>query len=355
MPYLSGMNRFFRYRIDQVLFWVLTIGFHAFTSRTVLITLGIDYYLMQVLVRNGLLALLIYGNLLLIFPLFYNHKRIVPGALLVLFSLILYTALKCLDEYFVLMSFPEELLSSFKKEQLLSGYALRYSLYYNFSIALFYLGFATALHLSKQWYVQRETLRQIRIEKLNTELDYLKAQMNPHFLFNSLNTIFFQIHKENTEARETLGKFSDMLRYQLYECNAETIPIEKEVMYLKNYVALQQLRKDEHYSIDFQIDPLLKGFSIPPLLLIPFIENAFKHVSNYADKPNVIQIILRKHGETFELEVNNTTEANNLNESGGIGLKNVKRRLELLYPGNHWLTAEQREDQFCVILKFRIT
>ena len=103
-----------------------------------------------------------------------------------------------------------------------------------------------------------ELIRKIELEKLNTELEYLKAQINPHFLFNSLNTVFFQIDKQNTAARETLSKFSDMLRYQLYECNGKEIAIEKEIQYLKNYVELQRLRKDEHHDIQFTFSEELK-------------------------------------------------------------------------------------------------
>lgn len=346
------MNRFFRYRIDHVLFWVLTVGFYAYTSRTILVVLEVSDYIKDILIRNGLLAVLIYLSLYFVFPLFSNRKRIAARILLLLVLLAGYTALMTWKTYELRETLiakhadlPE---TSFTKLELGS------LLYYNLSIAVFYVGFVAALYLSKQWYLQRETLRQVQLEKLNTELDYLKAQMNPHFLFNSINTIFFQIDKENTEARETLGKFSDMLRYQLYECNGDTIAIEKEVEYVKNYVTLQQLRKDENYTIEFQSDSLLRGFSIPPLLLIPFIENAFKHVSNYTDKPNRIEIALKKHGEIVALTIINTIDDIASREPGGIGLKNVQRRLALLYPNKHWLTCEKSGDQFSVILKFSI-
>lgn len=344
------MNRFFRYHLDHILFWALTIGFHAYTSRVLIDTLGTNHYFGELLVRNGLLAFLIYGNLFLTFPLF-GRRKIIPGILLLVLFLSTYVLLKTWHVHALYGALPgkyPELQDHTPKFELLS------TLYYNLSIALFYIGFAAALHLSKQWYLQRELLRQVQLEKLNTELDYLKAQMNPHFLFNSINTIFFQINKENTEARETLGKFSDMLRYQLYECNADTIPIEKEVAYLQNYVALQQLRKDEQYTIDFQPDSYLRGFTIPPLLLIPFIENAFKHVSNHTDRPNSIRIGLKKHGEILELIVINTIDGSKSQEPGGIGLKNVQRRLELLYREKHWLTVEKTSDQFSVTLKFTI-
>src|SRR5690606_23409504 len=104
--------------------------------------------------------------------------------------------------------------------------------------------FTLALELSKRWYQQQLLLHKIQNEKLEAELQYLKAQLNPHFLFNCINSIFFQINKENAAARESLQQFSDLLRYQLYECNGEQILIEKEMMYLKSYVDLQRLRKN---------------------------------------------------------------------------------------------------------------
>src|SRR5690606_22905121 len=119
-------------------------------------------------------------------------------------------------------------------------------------------------------------IRKMELEKVNAELEYLKAQVNPHFLFNSINTIYFQIDRHNELARNSLSGFSDMLRYQLYECNGTEIGIEKEIRYLKNYVSLQRMRKDENYLIFFEEHGDLTGFNVPPLLLIPFVENAFK-------------------------------------------------------------------------------
>lgn len=338
------MNRFFRYHLDHVLFWILTTGFHAYTHQYLVEKAGVWQFLLEVLVRNGLLAVVIYVNLLVIIPGISTGRKTSAWLVVLLASLVLYVLIKNAHDAY--------LYGVILKDTERSGFF--YFTFYNVSIVLFYATFATALHLSRQWYRQRETLRQIKLEKLNTELNYLKAQLNPHFLFNSLNTIFFQIHKDNTEARETLGRFSDMLRYQLYEGNADTLPIEKEVEYLKNYVALQQLRKDEHYTTRFQFDPLLQGFSIPPLLLIPFIENAFKHVSNYSDRPNEVDITLHKHGEILALQVTNTTDEAGTKQPGGIGLKNVKRRLELLFPGTHWLTLEQAAGRFSVTLKLLI-
>ena len=127
-------------------------------------------------------------------------------------------------------------------------------------------------------------------EKAETELNFLKSQINPHFLFNSLNTIYFLIDKQNTEARTTLLQMADLLRYQLYECNSHTIEIEKEVNYLQDYVRLQELRKDNQYEVGIEVGEQVKGFRITPLLLIPFVENAFKHISHYSHEKNFIRV-----------------------------------------------------------------
>jgi two-component system, LytTR family, sensor kinase len=178
--------------------------------------------------------------------------------------------------------------------------------------------------------------------------------MNPHFLFNSINTIYFQIDKHNQTARDTLSAFSDMLRYQLYECNGKEVAVEKEVNYLKNYVELQRLRKDENYSIVFSASEDVRGFSIAPLLLIPFVENAFKHVSHYA-KGNDIGIYLSRDDTRFYFKVFNTRDSQKpLKDEGGIGFRNVQRRLELIYNGRHTLEVQDLAESFQVELTLQL-
>src|SRR5690349_14274886 len=140
------------------------------------------------------------------------------------------------------------------------------------------------LELSKEWFIQRDYLQKIKIENLNSEINYLKAQINPHFLFNSLNTLYAQIDQKNVDAKRTLEKISEMLRYQLYECNNETISMEKELEYIGNYIDLQRMRKENNVDISYQYDEAVKIFRVAPLLFIPFVENAFKHLSNFKDK-----------------------------------------------------------------------
>jgi sensor histidine kinase YesM len=193
-------------------------------------------------------------------------------------------------------------------------------------------------------------------EKAEAELNFLKSQINPHFLFNSLNSVYFLIDRENIDARQALHRFSDMLRYQLYEANGEKIPIEKEIDYLKDYVNLQKLRKDENYSVEFFCSPDVKGFSIEPLLLIPFVENAFKHISHSSSRVNFVKLGLSRTNSIFEFRVENSAEngIRTTEPHGGIGLNNVKRRLELLYPRRHELAIADKGDKFIIDLKIKI-
>lgn len=184
------------------------------------------------------------------------------------------------------------------------------------------------------------------------ELQFLRSQINPHSLFNSLNTIYFLIHKENHLARETLLRFSDLLRYQLYECNTEKIDIAKEIAYLENYIALQRLRHDKQYDIQFEHSPDVKDFDIAPLLLMPFVENAFKHISHQA--ANSVHIQMARENGQFTFTVENTCEPRPQRTTGGIGLSNVKRRLELLYNGKHALQIVPGADQFAVTLTLQV-
>lgn len=200
-----------------------------------------------------------------------------------------------------------------------------------------------------------ETLQK---ENAQTELKFLKAQINPHFLFNSINSIYAGIDKGNTAAREQVLAFSDMLRYQLYECATDVIPVEKELEYLHNYISFQRMRKEESLQLDLTLEGHLAGFDLAPLLFIPFIENAFKYVSNHDNKPNRLQIKLTRQDDElvfYCFNTKDTVRSRPLFEEGGIGINNVKRRLELLYPDKHELHITDSDAGFEVKLHLVLT
>ncbi len=202
-----------------------------------------------------------------------------------------------------------------------------------------------AVIIGKMIIESNQTQQQVALlekERIKNELDYLKAQINPHALFNSLNTIYGHIDKNNQMARNTLLQFSELLRYQLYDCGAEKVNLEKEIAYIQNYIVFQQLRKDEQLKVLVDIKIIESDLKIAPLLLVVLIENAFKFVSTFSEKENRISIQIYTKDNFLYSSFINTKELQEQpaeKDSGGIGITNLKRRLELLYNNKYQFTT----------------
>jgi LytS/YehU family sensor histidine kinase len=194
-------------------------------------------------------------------------------------------------------------------------------------------------------------------EKTRAELDFLNAQFNPHFLFNSINSIYAHIDKHNPTARNMLLSFSEMLRYQLYDCNTNYISVDKEMSYIRHYVAIQQDRKDHRVQVCLTIGDSVTGFFISPLLFISFIENAFKYVSGHEEKDNRIVIAFERKDNELLFHCHNTKEARNGTtiEHRGIGIDNARRRMALLYPGRHALNIVDNEYIYEVTVNLQLS
>ena len=193
-------------------------------------------------------------------------------------------------------------------------------------------------------------------EKSVAELIYLKSQINPHFLFNSLNSLYAQLESGSKETKNTLSALAELLRFQLYECDADRIPVHKEIEYLKNYFTLQSIRK-ENCEMEFLFGDVPAGLTIAPLLIVPFIENAFKYVSDYDDRPNFIKAALKFDGDTLYFHCTNTmlpVDTSNGYSNKGIGLNNVLKRLQLIYGDQYALTTSVNGDIYIVNLKIRL-
>ena len=191
-------------------------------------------------------------------------------------------------------------------------------------------------------------LEKIANDQLQTELKFLKAQYHPHFLFNALNTIYFQMDEDVSAAKKSVEKFSELLRYQLYDQQL-TVPVSQEIHYLKNFIQLQQTRSSEKLQLHTWFDQRLDGQWVYPLLFLPLVENAFKYVGGDYH----LQISAALCNDRIEFQVTNGVPASPPEKSGtrnGIGLDNLKRRLELLYPGKHSLTIEKKNDSFVAAL-----
>ena len=197
---------------------------------------------------------------------------------------------------------------------------------------------------------------EFRSEKLGAEIKFLKSQTNPHFLFNALNNIYTLTLLKSDKAPDHLLKLSDMLRYMLYECKADRVPLQKEIDYLQHFIDLQLLKDSRGLNVSFDFKEVEPDLEIAPMLLIPFVENAFKHSKIEDLKKGWIKVKLHTSGKTLYFEALNSKPQDETpkDEQGGIGLDNVRRQLELLYPDQHELQIEDTKAQYSVSLRINL-
>ena len=217
---------------------------------------------------------------------------------------------------------------------------------------------AMSVKLAKKWFESRRRQEALEKEKLATELNFLRHQFNPHFLFNTINSIFFLIRRDPDKASDALAKFSGLLRYQLYECSDERIPLSRELEYLHHFIELEKLRQGDGLTVKANLDDSINSNRlIAPFILMPFVENAFKHVSREPGQVNWIHIHSQVENDLLVFTVSNSTSTDKVNDlirDAGIGLDHVKRRLLLLYPGTYELDIIKGNNRFDVRLQLRL-
>ena len=216
-------------------------------------------------------------------------------------------------------------------------------------------GLATCLYFINEWYIKERKLRELEAQNLKAELNLLKGQINPHFLFNALNSVHVLIRKNPAQAQETLERFSDLLSHQIYEVNKEVVPLADEAENLSNYVAIQQMRFGEQANINWQVKGNLNGQKVAPMLFLNFVENAFKYGESPNDDPVQIDILLKTNPDSLTFSCVNSVNGPAKTEGKlGVGIANVKRRLEILYPHRHKLDIESNEQTYSVNLELKL-
>ncbi|HZH38004.1 MAG TPA: histidine kinase [Flavisolibacter sp.] len=212
-------------------------------------------------------------------------------------------------------------------------------------------GMAAAIKLMKFWYVKEQRNLQLQKENISAQLQLLKAQVHPHFLFNTLNNIYSSTQVTSPEGANMIMGLSGLLRYMLYECNQPLVPLTREVKMLEEYIALEKIRYGNNLDINVELPPAETGVSIAPLLLLPFVENSFKHgTSNMLEQP-WISLTITVEGDWLKMKLLNGMAGEEKKEPCGIGLKNVRQRLAFLYPDKHTLSITSEEEIFIVNLK----
>jgi sensor histidine kinase YesM len=222
--------------------------------------------------------------------------------------------------------------------------------------AVFVYAISTAIRITGEWFKNEKQKKDMENEKLNSELAFLKSQVNPHFLFNILNNICSLARKKSDDTENAIIKLSHIMRYMLYESKDEKVSLEKEVEYLQNYIELQRLRISDKVDINFSIAGDPESGMIEPMLLIPFVENAFKHGVSYLEESKIdISLKIERAALIFKVEnFKIRKNADAVQMESGIGLRNVLRRLDLLYPGKHVITINEDGTKYIVDLKITL-
>jgi two-component sensor histidine kinase len=212
--------------------------------------------------------------------------------------------------------------------------------------------YSLLIQLAIGWFDTQKLRTELMLEKQTGELALLRSQVNPHFLFNTLNNIYSLVYKKSEDAPEAVMKMSSIMRYMLYDATTDKVLLEKEIEYLKSFIELEKLRIRHKEFVELTISGNVEGRTIAPMLLIPFVENAFKHGSKSVASPG-IRISLSIDPQQIRFGVTNHIRKSpsvNKDQVGGIGLTNIRRRLNLLYPGKHQLDIRSDEEMYVVQL-----
>lgn len=287
-------------------------------------------------------AVMVYINNLVLMPFLFDEKKYLQY----------FTAaivLVCLGEY-LSMFYITPLISNYLDHVNNRLLVYLYDLGDSFFIVLTFAGG----RLLRQYILQQRNLEALQQKQTETELAFLKSQVNPHLLFNTLNMIYSHALERSPKVPNMILSLSQNMRYMLYECNEAYVPLTKEIQFLQDYIDLQKMRIEDRGEVDFEVAGSFGELQIAPMLLIGFVENAFKHASKNTIEGIEIDIQLQVQGNQLLLEVKNNHDRNlidnELDQEGGIGLENVRKRLQLTYPEKYELKVLEEDAQFQVQL-----
>jgi sensor histidine kinase YesM len=329
------------------------IGWFAFFAILVILQLQAGEYsfglvLLNELITVSVFAIVVYTNLFFLFPLYLKPGRYwVYLAALVGLSVI-FTPMELVIKYF-LFSYRESIQIDLLNN--MEAYFLG-----NFLIG----GVSSVGKIMTDWLAENRKKQEVQNETMQSELRFLKSQINPHFLFNTLNSLYALTLKKSDKAPDIVIKLSEMMRYMLYECNEPEVPLRKEINYLQNYLDLERLRQRDGIDITLDVQGPVVDQQIAPLLLIPFLENSFKHGINAAIRGGFVHATLTVEPRTIHFDLENSKGSvlprspDATRPSGGIGLVNVRRRLELLYPDRYELEIAETPATYAIHLKLEL-
>lgn len=335
--------------MQHAAFWCAYLLFAVFLSTVRASVLEeVNFHIGFELTQTLFMVIAVYVNLRVLVPLFLEKQRYWSYSILVI--LLLFVNATLLVSFLNL--FPEIQPHFVRRAQPTPHWIVPIVFMEVMVIAV-----SSALHFLRENYQLREaalTHKSLESSKLKAELDSLKAQINPHFLFNSLNNIYSHSLLESKRTPELILKLSGLLNYIIYECQDEVVPLEKEIEFLRNYVDLEQVRIDESVQVSFDIDISDPMVQVAPLIFVPLIENAFKHGVNISAENPYIKINLSLDDKlhlNFSCQNLKDDFADEHKQGGGIGLENVRKRLDLIYPEKHGFVINENDMEYSIAVK----
>lgn len=296
-------------------------------------------------ISSTIFILIALTNAFWLFPKFYMTNR--RKFILVNFIVTLgFTLLSLLMDHYVV---PHETKEHAREIPLI------FPIIRSFTMVMFVNFVSITLLLANALKYNAEREKKLKEEKLGTEIKLLKAQINPHFIFNALNNIYSLTYTKTDTAPESVLKLSEMLRYVFYDCSYDEVKLGAEIEYISNFIAFQQMKSEHEQSIHFNYNGISKDVDIAPMLFIPFIENSFKYskIEEYIDA--YVRIDLKTDDNFIIFEIVNSIPNQGKSLAGnGLGIKNVRQRLDLLYPGKHNLQINESNERFTINLKIEL-
>jgi hypothetical protein len=305
----------------------------------------------RIFVRTAIYAIIFYISYAWLIPkLLFKEKKIQFFLTIIAIIIGLYFVNETVNRtFFVRKQFAERSKST-ERIRREPRYPWRFDIYNYFFTTILITGFSVGLRMSGKYNENEKRRKELEKEKLSSELAFLKNQVSPHFFFNTLNNIYSLTEINAKEAQNAILQLSKLMRYLLYESEKGDTSLRSEIAFMKNYIDLMKLRLSEKVTLTYVFPEEFKDRSIPPLLFIPFIENAFKHGISYREK-SFINIRLETDGNTLKFICINSdfSKKDDLTDSG-IGLENARKRLALLFPGKHTLKIDENIQTFEVSL-----
>lgn len=344
-PPLKGLfDRIYQFMSHRVvyhsLFWMVYILIMVlFRGRED----GYMFVFTNELIKSFFYGMAVYFNIYYLIPNYLSETKFVTYSVLLLFLVVIITPLSTICLYFRFTGFPDIQQSVIEAQPKL------------FLMTFITLGVSTILKIITDWIRHQTVKRELESQTMRSELRFLKSQINPHFLFNTLNNLYALTLKKSDKAPEIVLKLSEMMRYMLYECNERRVSLHKEVNYISNYLDLERLRQGKNMEINFALNGDVGSQKIAPLMFIPFLENSFKHGLNQVSE-GFVNIQMDVEDTQLEMSIENSKPAMpRINHrSGGIGLQNVQRRLDLLYPEQYELNIDNQPGKYIVHLKINL-